>query len=140
MAEKNVAAMHRVYEIINAGNLDGADEVLAANAISHEVPPDYPAGLEGWKAFWIDFRAAFPDLHISIEETIAEGDKVVCRCTMRGTHRGEFMGIPATGKQIEVTGVDVAHFAGGKGVEHWAFYDELGMMQQLGVVSAPGAS
>ncbi len=135
MPQDNVAVMHRIYEeILNKGNMDLVDQLTAVDFISHEIPPDYPAGSEGFKQFWTDFRAAFPDLHFTIEETIAEGDKVVCRCTMRGTHRGEFMGIPATGKQVEVQGIDIAHFRGGKGVEHWASYDELGMMRQLGVI------
>ena len=139
MSQDNVAMMHRIYdEVLNTGNMDIADQLIAANSISHEVPPDYPAGLEGWKQFWTGFRAAFPDLHLTIHDTIAEGDKVVCRCTMRGTHRGEFMGIPATGKEVLVEGIDVARFAGGKGVEHWAFYDELGMMQQLGAIPGSG--
>lgn len=138
MSTENVAIMHRIYEVLNGGNMDLADQVIAADSVSHEVPPEYPSGLEGWKQYFTDFRAAFPDLHFTVEETIAEGDKVVCRCTLRGTHRGDFMGIPATGKQVVVTGVDVGHFANGKGVEHWAYYDELGMMQQLGVIPSDG--
>ena len=132
MSQENVAVMHRMYEeVLNKGNIDLMDELTAVGFISHEVPPDYPGG---FKQYWTDFRVAFPDLHFTIDDTIAEGDKVVCRCTMRGTHRGEFMGIPATGKQVEVEGIDIAYFREGKGVEHWASYDELGMMQQLGVI------
>ena len=135
MSRENVVAMHRIYdEVLNSGNFDVADELIAADVISHEVPTEYPSGLEGWKHYFADFRAAFPDLHFTIEETIADGDKVVCRCTMQGTHLGEFMGIPATGKKVSISGIDIAHFAGGKGVEHWANYNELGMMQQLGVI------
>ena len=135
MSRENVAAMHRIYdEVLNSGNFDVADELIAADAISHEVPREYPSGLEGWKGYFADFRTAFPDLHFTIEETIDDGDKVVCRCTMQGTHQGEFMGIPATGKKVSISGMDIAHFAGGKAVEHWANYDELGMMQQLGVI------
>ena len=135
MSRENVVAMHRIYdEVLNSGNFDVADELIAADVLSHDVPTEYPSGLEGWKHYFADFRAAFPDLHFTIEETIADGDKVVCRCTMQGTHLGEFMGIPATGKKVSISGIDIAHFAGGKGVEHWANYDELGMMQQLGVI------
>ena len=122
--------MHRVYQVLNTGNMEQADEVLASNAVSHEVPP----GLDGWKQYYTDFRTAFPDLRFQIMDTISEGDTVVCRCLMRGTHEGDFMGIPATGKKIHITGVDIARFRDGKAVEHWAYYDELGMMRQLGAI------
>ena len=134
MSDSNKAAMHRVYQVLNTGNMGEADEVIAYNAVSHEVPPEYPPGLDGWKQYFTDFRNAFPDLRFQIMDTIAEGDTVVCRCLMKGTHRGAFMGIPATGKRINITGVDIARFREGKAVEHWAYYDELGMMQQLGVI------
>jgi predicted ester cyclase len=83
------------------------------------------------------FRDAFPDLRFTAEDIIAEGDKVAARYTMRGTHQGEFMGVAPTGNRIEVTGIDIVRFEGGKMVEHWANSDELGMMQQLGVIPAP---
>ena len=76
----------------------------------------------------------FPDLTFSAEDMIAEGDKVAVRFTMRGTHKGEFMGVPATGKQFEVSGIDIVRFAGGKAVEHWGVTDTMAMMQQLGAV------
>lgn len=83
-------------------------------------------------------RAAFPDLHVTVEDMVAEGDKVVARVTMSGTHKGEFMGIAPTGKQITVGIIEILRIAGGKVVEHWNVVDSLGMMQQLGAVPAPG--
>ena len=81
--------------------------------------------------------AAFPDLHSTVEYLIAEGDMVVSRFTMRGTHQGEFIGIPPTGKQVKVTGMVIHRFADGKIVEYWVKWDVLGMMQQLGVIPPP---
>ncbi len=84
------------------------------------------------------WRAGFPDLHITIEDIIAEGDKVATRATARGTHKGEFMNIPPTGKQVTVTSIAIQQIAGGKVVEVWVNIDHLGMMQQLGAVPPPG--
>jgi predicted ester cyclase len=80
------------------------------------------------------FRAAFPDLRCDVEDTLAEGDKVVIRSTMRGTHQGEFMGIPPTDKQFTASVIDIIRFDNGQAVEHWGNSDDLGMMQQLGVI------
>ena len=80
-------------------------------------------------------RTAFPDIRITAEDMVAEGDKVACRGTFSGTHKGEFMGIAATGKQINVGVIEILRIVGGKMVEHWNIVDNLGMMQQLGVVS-----
>jgi len=84
------------------------------------------------------YVTAFPDLHFTVEDMIAEGDKVVARLTARGTQAGAFMGIPPTGKQASITAIDINHMAGGKSVEHWLEMDTLGLLQQLGVIPAPG--
>lgn len=97
-----------------------------------------PAGREGFKQFVLMYRSAFPDMHITIEDQIAEGDKVVSRWTARGTHQGELMGIPPTGKQATVTGINIERFANGKFVEEWSNFDALGLLQQLGVVTTLG--
>jgi steroid delta-isomerase-like uncharacterized protein len=86
------------------------------------------------------FRTAFPDLHFTIEDEIAEGDTVVSRWTARGTHRGEFMGTPPTGRTIAVTGMDILHFVDGRIRENWAAFDALGLLQQLGAIPAPAAA
>jgi predicted ester cyclase len=83
-------------------------------------------------------RAAFPDIHETIEDMLAEGDRVVTRSTWRGTHQGAFLGIAPTGKQVSVTGIDISRVASGKFVEHWQAADNLGLLQQLGVIPVPG--
>jgi steroid delta-isomerase-like uncharacterized protein len=137
--EENKKVMQRIYdEFLNAGNLDAADALMAADIIEHEESHRAAPGLAGTKHIIATFRSAFPDLHFRVEDMIAEGDQVVTRVTMRGTHRSEFMGIPPTGKKFEVQTIDIVRFAGGKAAEHWAVSDNLGMMQQLGVVPTPG--
>ena len=93
-------------------------------------------GSEGAKQYVSAFRSGFPDLHFTIEDQVAEGDIVVTRWTARGTHRGEFQGVPATGRKIQLAGTDIDRFVGGRVVECWAHVDELGLMRQLGVVEA----
>ena len=137
-AEENKALLQRAYEqIFNQGNLDQIDEIFSVAFVDHEAPPPGMEGLDGievLRQFVKVSRDAFPDLQFTAEDMIAEGDKVAARYTMRGTHQGEFMGVAPTGNQIAVTGIDIVRFEGGKMVEHWANSDELGMMQQLGLV------
>ena len=97
-------------------------------------------GPEDVKRFVGEFRSAFPDFHTTIEDQIAEDDKVATRWTMRGTHEGEFRGIAPTGRQISVTGIGIFRFSEGKVVESWDNFDQLGMMQQLGVIPTPEQS
>ena len=138
MSEENKAIFRRyVEEVGNEGNLDLVDEIFSDYA-SHQ--PDgsvLERGPEDVKRFMGEFRSAFPDFHTTIEDQIAEDDKVVTRWTMRGTHEGEFRGIAPTGKQITVTGIGIFRFSDGKVVESWDNFDQLGMMQQLGVVPSP---
>ena len=138
MSEENKALLQRAYEqIFNQGNLNQIEEFFSADFVDHEAPLPGMEGLEGievLRQFVKVSRDAFPDLQFTAEDMIAEGDKVAARYTMRGTHQGEFMGVAPTGNQIEVTGIDIVRFEGGKMVEHWANSDELGMMQQLGLV------
>jgi len=139
MSEANKAMVRRfANEVMNKGNLRMVDELCAPNVVDHSIPPGFPAGAAGVKQMATTYRSAFPDMRITIEDLIAEGDKVVARWSGTGTHRGELMGIPATGKRVTVTGIGIDRFAGGKIVEHWENFDQLGMMQQLGVVPAPG--
>jgi predicted ester cyclase len=93
---------------------------------------------EGFKQFISAFRSAIPDLRITQDDVIAEGDKVVTRYTAHGTHQGELQGIPPTGKPVTVTGIETMQVSGGKIVEGWVEFDQLGMLQQLGVIPAPG--
>jgi steroid delta-isomerase-like uncharacterized protein len=137
-AEDNKTLVRRVYEeIINKGNLNLADEAFASDYVYRSPGSPELRGPEGFKQLITMYRNAFPDLHLDLDNLIAEGDTVVSRWTARGTHKGELMGIPPTGKQVTVTGVVISRFAGGKAVEDWELVDSLGMMQQLGAIPAP---
>ena len=137
--EENKAIARRFYaEVWNKGNLDVADELLAADFVDHAAPPGFAPGVAGAKQVFSFYRAAFPDLQVNAEDLIAEGDRVVARWSSSGTHKGDFMGIPPTGKQVQITGIDLFRFSGGKIAEHWGVFDQLGMLQQLGVAPSPG--
>ena len=116
------------------GNLDLMPEMATEDYVNHS--PSWPdvRGLGAFRELVASMRAAFPDLHDTIEDQIAEGDKVVTHWTFAGTHKGEFMGIPATGRKVKVEVVSISHFAGDKVVESWDYVDMLGMMQQMGVI------
>jgi steroid delta-isomerase-like uncharacterized protein len=136
MSEQNKAHIKRVIdEVYNRGDLSVVDEVAARDMIIHAPSQDI-RGSAGAKQYVSAFRAGFPDLHFTIEDQVAEGDTVVTRWTARGTHRGEFQGVPATGRKIQLAGTDIDRIVGGKVVECWAHVDELGLMRQLGVVEA----
>jgi predicted ester cyclase len=137
--EANKASVRRFYdEVFNKKNRAAIDEFIAPNHVNHALPPGLPAGIEGSKQFITMYLTAFPDLHFTVEDLIAEGDKVVARLTTRGTQQGVFMGIPPTGKQVTVTAIDINRIVGDKSVEHWLNMDTLGLLQQLGVVPLPG--
>ena len=102
----------------------------------HFLPPGLPPGLEGGRLFYGGFLAGFPDAHLSADDIIVENNKVAVRFTLQGTHQGEFMGIPPTNKRITLSGITILRFEGDKVVERWSEADNLGMMQQLGVIPA----
>ncbi len=140
--EANKALMRRaVEEGWNHGNVALFDELGTPNYVHHMPPfPDF-GSLEDYKRFGIAIRSAFPDVHLTIEDLIAEGELVVLRYTWRGTHTGDFvlpmMRIPATGKQVTMTGIVITRYAGGKAVEAWEQVDNLGFYQQLGLIPMP---
>jgi steroid delta-isomerase-like uncharacterized protein len=138
--EENRAVVRRfLEEIFNEGNLDAADELFAPDYVLHDpAVPEEVRGPEGIKRYVSMYRSAYPDTHITIEDQIAEGDKVVTRWTGQGTHEGELMGIPPSGNRVTVTGIHLDRISGGKIEETWVSYDALGMMQQLSVVPRPG--
>ncbi len=137
MSEQNKAVVRRVYEAFENG--PGAmDEVLAPDVVVHGPGAPGPMDREAFKQFRNAMYTGFPDLHHTIEDLIAEGDKVASRFTARGTHKGEFQGVPATGKQIVITGLNVNRVAGDKLAEQWHEFDGVGLMQQLGAIPAPG--
>lgn len=134
-ADKNKAITRQLYEeVFNKGNLDQIDKYVTADAIDHQVMPgkkDPQLCRDNIKEYLTVFRKAFPDLKVKIEDLVVEGDKVVARCTLTGTQKGEFMGTPATGKTFSIQFIDIIRFKDGKCVEHWGVSDDAGMMQQL---------
>ena len=134
--EENKAVVRRWFEeLFNPGNLEVADEIIAPDHVNHDPTlPDIPPGPEGQKQVVNLYRGAFTNAHISIEDQLAEGDKVVTRWTGSGTHQGEFMGVAPTGNQVTVTGITINRVSGGKIVESWTNYDALGIMQQIGAI------
>ncbi|MDX1664759.1 MAG: ester cyclase [Candidatus Promineifilaceae bacterium] len=139
MSEQNKALDRRLYtEYWNQNKVDVLDELFAADVVNHELPEGLPSGIEGTRAYLGAFLAAFPDVHMTVEKQLAEGDTVVTLWSATGTHTADLMGIPATGKEAHVTGIDVHRFEDGKIVEAWGEFDELGLMQQLGLAPAPG--
>jgi steroid delta-isomerase-like uncharacterized protein len=135
MSEENKVLARRPWEeIVNQQNLDAVDEIYPANIVWH-VPEGDIQGSEEVKQFVAVYLSAFPDLNVTVEDVIAEGDKAVTRWTMRGTHQGETEELgPPTERQIEVEGITVHRIEGGKIVEEWERYDNLGVLQQLGLV------
>ena len=137
--EDNKALLRQFYEeVLNQHNLAAMEKYIAPDCVDHDLPPGMPQGIEGVKMFASIFFTAFPDIRIKAEDMIAEGDKVVARISFGGTHQGAFQGIPPTGKQVKVSGIDIVRISGGKIVEHWSNLDQMGMLQQLGVMPAPG--
>ena len=136
-AKESKAIVHRLHEeVFRKGNLGLVDELVAADFVLHG--PDGDQGRdEHFKQAVPAFRAAFPDLTFTFAEHIAEGDTVATRFTMHGTHKGPFMDIPATGKEISITGMVFERVENGKVVEGWVNRDRLGMLRQLGVVPEP---
>jgi len=138
-AEDNKALVRRfVNEVQSGGNTDLIDEICSAEFVNHSASPGLPADREGIKILTTMFKGAFPDSYFTVEDMIAEGDKVVTRKTFHGTHEGEFMGIPPSGRTVTVSLIDVVRISDGLAVEHWSVGDNLGMMQQLGVIPQPG--
>ena len=135
--EDNKALMRRfLEEVFNKQNLAAIDEFIAPSHVDHTLPPFLPATPEGTKRAIGMYLKAFPDLHVTVEDMIAEGDKVVVRMTIRGTQQGAFGSIPPTGKQVTVSTIDIIRIEGGKIAEEWGIDDMLGMLQQLGLVPA----
>jgi steroid delta-isomerase-like uncharacterized protein len=136
-AEENKALVRRwVEEAWNNKNLSVVEETWDPNWIDHSGPPGQASGPEGARQFVTQFSAAFPDVHITIEDMVAEGDTVVYRWTGRATHEGVFQGIPPTGRRVEVPGITIHRLQNGKIAETWGLVDTLGMLQQLGVLPA----
>jgi steroid delta-isomerase-like uncharacterized protein len=136
MSEQNKQAMRRFNtEVVEQGKLEVIDELLTDDFVEHAAMPGMANDRSAVRDYFTMVRAAFPDMRVEVHHMIAEGDLVAAYTTTHGTHKGDFMGIPATGKKVSIPGVDIVRFNDrGKAVEHWTVADQLVMMQQLGVV------
>jgi steroid delta-isomerase-like uncharacterized protein len=130
------ASRRAMEEVYTGGNLDVVEELAAGDIIAHSPGVDFH-GITELKQFVASLREAFPDLRMTVEDQVAEGDKVVTRWTAQGTHRGSFLGMPPTGKAGTMTGVEIDRFVDGKVTECWTSADYLGLMQQLGAIPQP---
>ena len=136
----HAATIRRMYDLLSAGDIDGFGNLLADDFVEHEETPGLEPTKEGVKQFFHMYRAAFPDLRMEPQDVLASGDKVVARARATGTNQGEFMGMPATGKSVDVQLIDIIRFGDdGLAREHWGVFDALGMMQQLGAIPAAHA-
>jgi steroid delta-isomerase-like uncharacterized protein len=130
--EANKAIVRKAFEAVNQQNLAAMDELMANDFYSHSVPPGMPPTRESHKQALSSLFSAFPDYHVTVEDLVAEADKVVARLTVRGTHRGNLFGvIPATGKQVAWKAVDIFRLADGNIIEYWLVADNLELLQQL---------
>lgn len=137
----HASTLRRLYELLNAGDIDGFGDQLSDDFIEHEETPGLAPTKDGVKDFFRMYRAAFPDLQMRVQDIVASGDKAVARVRATGTNQGEFMGMPASGKTIDFQLIDIMQFgADGLIREHWGVLDALSMMQQLGAIpEGPGA-
>jgi steroid delta-isomerase-like uncharacterized protein len=136
--EENKALVRRFFEAFFGNDAGAFEEVTSQVVVYHTAPPGLSPGVQGYRELMAMYHGAFPDLRLTIDDMIAEGDKVVTRFTGRGTHRGDFMGIAPTGKQAAAGGISIIRVAGGKVTEEWDQLDILGLLQQLGAIPAPG--
>jgi steroid delta-isomerase-like uncharacterized protein len=139
--EENKAVVQRWFsDVVSQGDMSSLDAICAVCHPSFEmvqgVVEPAPQGIDGLKGLIATLRTAFPDLHATVDEQVAEGDKVVSRVTMSGTHEGEFMGIPPTGKSFTIPGVSIWEVRGGMLISEWVNWDSMGMMRQLGLAPA----
>ena len=137
--EENKALVRRGFEEgWNQGNMDVEAEIMATDVVCHMVGRPDIHGNKDWEQFVTMFRTAFPDINFTVEDHFGEGGKVATRWAFTGTHKGELLGIPPTGAHVTVTGINIYHIVGGKIIEFWIKLDDLGMLQQLGVIPLMG--
>jgi steroid delta-isomerase-like uncharacterized protein len=135
MMAEGVELMRRFYdEVLGGGNLDLVDELTTDDFVDHEEFPGQPAGKEGVKYFVNAMRDAFPDIKAEVGLTLESGDLAAAHVTFRGTHKGEFMGVPATETAVEIETIDIIRVEDGKCAEHWGVTDNMTLMQQIGAV------
>ena len=136
--EENKALVRRFFDAFGRNDFAALEAVTSQDVVYHTAPPGLSAGIEGYRELMAMYVSAFPDVQITVDDMIAEGDKVVTRFTAHGTHQGELQGIAPTGKPVTVTGIETMRVSGGKIVEGWVEFDQLGMLQQLGVIPTMG--
>ena len=136
--EDNKALVQRMIQMQVNGDLNTVDQIITPNWVDHQPPMPIPQGYEGFKQLTLAFRSAFPGFQVEIEDMLAEGDKVAARFRLRGTNTGSFQGMPPTGKAVNVTATGIFRVVDGKGTDNWVNLDALGLLQQLGIVPAPG--
>ena len=130
-------SIQRLYDLINAGDIDGFGQQLADDFVERDEIPGLPPTKDGVVQYFRLLHAAFPDMKMDVQDSFASGDKAVARLHVSGTHKGEFMGIPATGNLVSMNLIDITRFGDdGLAREHWGVADQLAMMQQLGVIPA----
>jgi steroid delta-isomerase-like uncharacterized protein len=134
--EENIAAQQRAADQLSNGDVDAAVEVFAVDAVDHDPAPGQSPGREGFREFFTAMADAFPDARFDPQYLVADDDHVCVAYTLTGTHKGPFHDIPATGKRIEVRGVQIGRFENAQIVERWGSTDELGLMQQIGAIPA----
>jgi steroid delta-isomerase-like uncharacterized protein len=140
-AEENIATMQRlVDEVIVGKQLSLIDELFAPDFIEHETLPGLPTGADGARAIFNMLHTGFPDLSVTVEQIMAQDDRVMFYMTWRGTHTGEFMGIPPTGKSAEWEVFDLVRLEDGKLAEHWGVIDQMKVMASLGLLPEPSAA
>ena len=140
MSSQNKAIARRIFEEMETqGNLNVANGIFSSDFVGH-MPTGDMHGPASIKQFATSLQTGFPDLRSTVEDQVAEGDRVVTRFRARGTHQGEFMGVPASGNQMDISGIIVSRFANGKIVEQWGIPDLLSLMQQIGAVPSPAQS
>jgi len=138
LAEVNKTKFHRAFEeLFNEGNLAVADELVTPDYLNTDAPPGKNRGPESMRGIVSMLRTAFPDLHYTVAEIVAQGDIVMGRVTMSGTHQGPFQGMPPSGRSFHQDQMHLVRFRDGKAIEHRVVRDDLGMMRQLGVIPVP---
>ena len=136
MADYKAMAQRWFGEVMSEGKLDVIDELCSPDYIEHDPLPGTSPDIAGLKDAIGQIRAAFPDMQVTADDLIAEGDRLAVRSTLRGTHEGDFMGIPASGKRVEVSNYDFVRFEDDRAAEHWGVIDSAALMEQIGAVPA----
>jgi steroid delta-isomerase-like uncharacterized protein len=138
--EVNMATLGKFAEAVNTGKFELFKEAVSINSIDHDPAPGQVAGPEGYRMFFTGLRKAFPDMSVALETLVADDESIAFAYTMSGTQTGPLMGFAPTGKKIKIRGMQISKFKDGKMVERWGSSDELGMLQQLGLLKAQKAA